>query len=546
LYRRSSGEWSDSTELISLDFAYEGRPAACMDAEETIWFFYHTLRKGKWDIWYKKLFTYDIDLGFQSELDNRTISNDLKQVLSNDLKQAFEDDKFSLSLSTTVEIKDSIWLITDADNKKTFTIRQELGKLIVQIWTPSKPLTNRSLIDKHPTVVFQNNALKIFWGVYDEKDQKWHIDYRSGTGGEWSEIDSSEPFADTTNERKKPCAVVDIENGLWLFWLEKVDHGWQLKYNRYNGTNWELDPTTFPLDTSEDPKVESDPFVLFHPTDTNQKIWVFWARKETTDTSKSLVIAYRVKQGIDPSASDWSEIRTLPKVPPDANYNDHEPAAIVKADGNIELWWSSNKDGSWSIWQNTLDITTLTWETRERITMNPYSQRNSLPLLINGGTLLIYRSNRSLSYSSKVYSATKTVDFRYAGSTTVDTRNSNKIALKNKFGDFLNYSYDAARTNDDWYARDTIGLYLAADNMDNEELKFGVARIEKVLDEFMPITDRAVFIPRSNVHTDFIYSYDKPAIPQVQYISESIKDSINSEMEEQVLSPTDDYTDEIT
>jgi len=551
LYRRSSGEWSDSTELISLDFAYEGRPAALEDAQGTHWFFYHTLRKGKWDIWYKKLFTYDIDLGFQSELDNRTISNDLNHVLSNDLMLAFDDDTFSLSLSATVEKKDSMWLITDADIGLTFTIRQEVGKLIVQIWTPSQPLTNRGLIDKHPTGVLQDETLWIFWGVYDEMDKKWHIDYRTRTVDVWAEIDPSEPFADTTNERKKPCAVVDNENGLWLFWLEKVDYKWQLKYNRYNGTNWELDPAnSFPLDAGEDPKVESDPFVLFHPADTNQRIWIFWSRKETTGTQKIWVIAYRVKQGIDPSVSDWSEVRTLPKDPPDADYNDREPAAFVKADGNIELWWSSDKDGSWSILRNSLDINAHTWGVEEQITNNPYSQRDSLPLSINGGTFLIYRSNESISYSSKVYRATKTVDSRYAGSTTVDTRNSNKIGLRSKFEDINTYTYDAGirgkRTNDDWYARDTIGLYLATDTMDKEKLEFGISRIEKVLSEFMPITDRAVFIPRSDFHTDYIYSYGQPATPQSRFITESNRDIIISELQELMLSPIDDFTDEIT
>jgi len=552
LYRRSSGEWSESTELISLDFAYEGRPAAFEDAQGILWFFYHTLRKGKWDIWYKKLFTFDIDIGFQSELDNGIISNELKQALSNDLKRAFEDDKFLLSHSTTVEIKDSMWLITDADNGKTFTIRQEVGKLIVQIWSPSQPFTNRKLIDKHPTGVLQNETQWIFWGVYDEMDKKWHIDYRTRTAEEvWAEIDSSEPFADTTNERKKPCAVVDNENGLWLFWLEKVDYKWQLKYNRYNGTNWDLDPAnSFPLDTGEDPRVESDPIVLFHPADTNQRIWVFWVRKEITSSQKSWVIKYRVKQGIDPGASDWSEIRTLPKVPPDADYNDREPAAIVKPDGNIELLWSSDKDGSWSIWRNTLDITAHTWGAEEQITINPYSQRDSLPISINGGSLLIYRSNESISYSSKVYRATKTVDSRYAGSTTVDTRNSNKIGLRSKFEDFNTYTYDAGikgeRTNDDWYARDTIGLYLSTDTMDKEKLKFGISRIEKVLGEFMPITDRAVFIPRTDSHTDYIYSYGRPVTPQSRFITESNRDRIISELEEPILSPIDDFTDEIT
>nr|MBA3894071.1 hypothetical protein [Gemmatimonadales bacterium] len=51
--RDAAGVWTTPTEPLSLDFAYEGRPAAGHDAEGTLWLFYHTLRKGEWDIWYK-------------------------------------------------------------------------------------------------------------------------------------------------------------------------------------------------------------------------------------------------------------------------------------------------------------------------------------------------------------------------------------------------------------------------------------------------------------------------------------------------------------
>lgn len=110
--------------------------------------------------------------------------------------------------------------------------------------------------------------------------------------------------------------------------------------------------------------------------------------------------------------------------------------------------------------------------------------------------LLLYRSNESLSYTSNVYRATETVDFRYAGCTTVDTRNAARIILRGQFEDFQTYTYDTGknggRTNEDWYARDTIGLYLNPDTMDAEKITLGRSRIAQVLREFMPITDRAV------------------------------------------------------
>ena len=113
-------------------------------------------------------------------------------------------------------------------------------------------------------------------------------------------------------------------------------------------------------------------------------------------------------------------------------------------------------------------------------------------------TLLAYRSNESLAYTSGVFGATQTLDARYAGATTADTRNTAKLALRGKFDDFLTYTYDAGqsgvRTNDDRIARDTIGLYLTPDISDPAQIKAMISRLANVLADFMPITERAVFI----------------------------------------------------
>lgn len=555
--RSSAGEWSEPTEPLSLDFAYEGRPTAVRDGDGTLWLFYHTLKKGKWDIWYKTLSTFSIALRFQSDLDDGAISTDLQQ--------AFVDAGFSLSQDATIQKTNSGWLITDADNRETYTVKKEAGQLYVYGWA-SKPFTNRKRLDKHPTAVFRGEALWVFWDSYDETDPMWCINYRTQTDGEWSSIATltKDPPEAPKTERRQPWAVVDNADGLWLFWLEKVGTRWQLKYNRHDDPDWDAESASnflksansFPLDDGEDPRVESDLFALFHlhPTDATQRLWVFWARKEPTGEPNQTrwQIAYRVKQGLDPSASDWSEVHTLPKEPPNADYHDREPAALVDADGNIELFWSSNRYGSWSIWRNTLDIAANNlgclfgwiprvgrntsdiamnnWGDGEQVTNNPYSQRTPLPLSIDDGTLLIYRSNESLSYTSEVYGATETLDARYAGCTTVDTRNAGKIALRGKFEDFQTYTYDAGkngeRTNDDWYARDTIGLYLTPDTMDAEKRALGISRIKKVLGEFMPITDRVVFIPRLNLHTERVYTYGVPLTGESRFINEFYEDTL--------------------
>jgi hypothetical protein len=332
--------------------------------------------------------------------------------------------------------------------------------------------------------------------------------------------------------------------------MEKEGTGWQLKYNRHNGTAWELDPAAvFPPDTGgEDPRIEDDPFVLFNSTESARSLWVFWARKEPTGEPHQTrwAVYYRVKAGVDPNVShDWSEIRALPKDAPE--YDDREPAAFVNADGNIELFWSSNRDGSWSIWHNTLNIAAGIWDAPEQVTSNPYSQREPLAQPIDDSTLLIYRSNESLTYSSEVYRATETLDSRYAGCTTADTRNMAKIAARGQFKDFQTYTYDAGqngeRTHKNWYSRDTIGIYLTPDTEDQTLILRNQKLLESALKQFLPVQVRAVFIIEPAVYKELIYTYDFPTVEPQRVIVEQFFDRITGITPEVYPGLRDSYRD---
>lgn len=473
--RSSAGGWSQPTKPLSLDFAYEGRPAGVKDNNK-IRLFYHTYKKRQW----------------KRDKTHREVCN--------------------------------IWYKTsDSANG----------------WTPSEPLTNRLSIDKYPTTAVHGDMLWVFWSVYDEQDNKWHIEYRTNLDEEWSPI---ETFADSENEHKRPLAIADDTGGLWLFWLEKVGTRWQMKYNRHDGTNWELDP---PADFPMDGESMEDPFVLFNAADSAKPIFVFWARKEPTPEPDRMkwTIAYRFKQSLNPTTADWvATVHILPKDPTDATYHDREPAPFV-TNGNIELFWSSNRDGSWSIWRNALlDADNNTWEGDEQLTQGPYSQRDPVPLSRDDSIMLIYRSNQGIRYTSDVYRATETTDFRYSGCTTLDTRNINKISLRGKYGDFQTYTYDVKKENEDWYARDTIGLYLKNDTMDKEKIDAGVERIKNVLNEFMPITDRAVFITQQDMYIENVYLYGLPFNAEPRIIDESYKNNLINVSNEVVPGPREDIS----
>jgi len=449
--RAGTGQWEESAEPLSLDFAYEGRPAAVKDDTGNLWLFYHTLRNNKWEIW-----------------------------------------------------------------SKTLPPGEE--------WTASVPVTAADNVsyDKHPTAALQGQKLWIAWDSFNQENQTWEIKYKARLNGQWT---GTQTFDDripgSRTQRKSPQMVVDSSKGLWLFWLEKTagnGNRWQMKYTRSDSEEFVFPPAlVFPTDvqSGEEPRVEKDLFVLYHQE--QNSIWIFWARQKYSgnNSRKYWEIAYREKSVQDP-LENWGPIRTLPKKNLPASYDDCEPAAAVNGEDKIELYWASNREGGWDIWNINLENSSpIDVDTAEMLINNPYSQRAPLPVMIEGELHVIYRSNQCISYESDVYRATETTDFRYSGCTTVDIRDKRKIGLYATFDDFRTYTYDAGEdegkpTDNDWYARDTIGIYLSPGKDDQRFITRTREFIRGILERFLPIQIRAVFFINPPLTGELIYTYDFP------------------------------------
>ncbi len=489
----SEGEWVKEAEPLSLDFAYEGRASTVYDVErEILWLFYHTKRGGRWGIWYKN-----------------------------------------------------------------YNIQGE--------WTPSRPLIKGKDNKRHPAAVIQGETLCVFWDSYNKENNLWSIQGKSYSNGEWIDI----PFPDSGFKGRDPCAVVDNEGILWLFWLWKNGYEWHLRYNRYNGSSWEFGAAGIPasyehLVDSEVIKVPieagKDIFVLFNPEDTNQRFWVFWARRVPKGGSGQTrwEIAYMVKAGTGSEVSDWSEIRTLTETEPDCN--DREPAALINEDGDIELYWSSDRDRSWSIWRSTLDRETHTWTQAQKVISGFYSERSPSPAAFLSRKLLIYYSNECVKYTYSTYGATETLDNRYAGSTSFDTGNLLKKAFWRQFEDFQTYTYDligqnGKRTDKNWYARDTVGIYLTPAEEDSatvhhslEEQEFIISNrsiVEELLRKFLPAQVWPLFIIEPPVYKEHVYTYDFSENKQQRVIQEASICSMNSPVSESYSGDRDEYKDTV-
>jgi hypothetical protein len=143
----------------------------------------------------------------------------------------------------------------------------------------------------------------------------------------------------------------------------------------------------------------------------------------------------------------------------------------------------------------------------------------------------------------------------------VHTADRAKIALRGGYDDFAAYTCDVGplgrRTNDDWYARDTSGLYLVTDTLDPARVNAGVERLKGVLGdpagiaadpegapgEFVPLTDRVVFIAAADRHDDYVYTYTAPDATAPLFIAETYTDALTTVVEEPALGPGEDFSD---
>ncbi|WP_045855618.1 hypothetical protein [Teredinibacter purpureus] len=559
--RTSSGIWREQETLESIDFCYEGRACGHTDHNGIRWLFYHTLRQNRWEIWVKKTPGVALNNGLQRYFLGGVIAIALWGSLQR-LGLSITQNAILTPLSTHT------WEILDGAHKSV--IEQTIHGLFLYNCTatlteygPSEPLISTTNINKWPSVAQQGESLWLVWTRCSVTDGKahWSIGYQQRNNTLWTEpgpasTDGSDvnPFMiagifDATRPRRKATLTADDTDGLWLFWQEFDGMEWQLHYNRHNGNNWG-EAIRFPLSGGAEPRVQDDMTVLVTPSLPTPRIIVCWAQQTLSALAEAerwqVIVREKSDQLLD--ANNWSNSHALPKVG-NGDYHDREPAILLNNLNTLEIFYSSNRgDSGWSIWQTTLiDLASDSWSPQERLTDGVYQQRSPcvLPYEDDGEAIqLVYRSNRKRVYNSDVYRASETHDERYAGSTIVDSRHHQCLALHNTFEDPQRYTYDTGtngvRGDRNRIARDTVGEFLATHTLDTDEVKHEIERLRSVVREFMPVTDRVVFIPSQHMETDVVYHYSQPATDNGHYITSSFSDEWVTNESESVL-PEGDY-----
>ena len=134
------------------------------------------------------------------------------------------------------------------------------------------------------------------------------------------------------------------------------------------------------------------------------------------------------------------------------------------------------------------------------------------------------------------------MDSRYSGSTFADFRNATKLSLRGNILDIERYTYDTGKSQTNFYARDTVAVYLSPDTDDQQFILRERHLFENALQQLVPATVRLVFII-DQVYNEAIYTYDLPdAAPQV-VIGERMVDTILSEV---VPAAADSFEDAAT
>lgn len=371
--------------------------------------------------------------------------------------------------------------------------------------------------------VFQDDNGHIWLFYSSRRQNRWDVWYNMYNGEGWGTAIPL-PLTQGVEADRKPAAIyAEIENPdrkIWVFWDKKIiPELFDVSLDYMTELNDRV--------ISDALKQEFEEHGIFFSDDAKVLIEIIDLKWRIIDRQNEYAIKnevvlkvygmeqwniyYCTKENTNFDEPTWNlgEPEPLISIPANRNYDNREPAVKVDGQGNILVFWSSNGAGSWNIWCKKFNKTQNNWSDDMPATLSFYTHK--APTIIsddNGDIRLFYRSNEAVTYWSDIYPGTKTLDSRYAGSTTIDVRNSATIGKRRNFEDILHYTYDTGKTNENWYARDAVGIYLTPDSEDQKLVMQNQELVRGILNRFLPIQLRAVFIINPAIYNELIYTYD--------------------------------------
>ncbi|PID86941.1 MAG: hypothetical protein CSB13_01840 [Chloroflexi bacterium] len=457
-----------------------------------------------WEIWHKR---HD-GVGWSAP-----------QAVTRSLAQT---DTFDGHANAFIDHNSNAWIFWHSNrdgNRGIWAQQMDVAAPVVrklQLWNNSETQLHN---DEYPTVVTLSDRLLMCWAA--NKNGHWDI------WGSWSR--SSEPFDDgpdlsginqstpvnLTDYKANDCHPVLVDDDLgtiWLFWQSDRRGKTDLWQRRFDGTKWSPAER---LTTAE----------LHHTqpaatTDGAGRIWLFWC----DDRGDRVNLYVQVNEG-----GSWA----APYQVSTGQYRDEAPCAVFW-NGEIQLFWHSNRSGDWQLhsqrwkWNGTAPVAINAPQTETR---SPTADKEPFVMVDSGGDLrLFWRSQRrGREYQSR----------------TIDSGDAAMIAQLGQPQDRAHYTYDTRKSENDYYARDTIGIYLTPD-AENPDLEDRNKRlINGPLKEFIPINIRPVLFILPAVHKEYVYTYDFPEAEPRRVIGETYSRSTTGVTEEIYAGVSDNYSDRI-
>lgn len=274
--------------------------------------------------------------------------------------------------------------------------------------------------------------------------------------------------------------------------------------------------------------------------DKNNTLWLFYCEDYHSEEGVSCRLRCRTFDG-----RAWTEKE-------DAGTNgpcDESPAAVVRGDSIWLFWHTRDAKGHWQIRSKTFNGTK--WAKSVQVADHPAADKEPAALVDSNGRVRVFWRSQRRGY------------FRISGqaqgseyplqSCTVDTRNADMLEhvhlQKEAFKNRVHYTYDtrvhdAGRTginNGAWCARDTVGVYLTPDILDAELIVQGQELVRGLIQRFLPLQTRILFVIEPPVVLEKVYTYDFPGDEPQAFIGEQYVDIL--ERVEQYDGPGEDYVD---
>lgn len=377
-----------------------------------------------------------------------------------------------------------------------------------------------------PAVVAVDERLWLFCesGLPGKREIRWVADLAPDGDASYPARNLSPYPGDHTN----PAAVV-FGDQVWVFWQSGRRDSTDIWARVYAGDQWGPPQRV----TAPGLRHWSPAAVVY-----NDVLWLFYCEDYPGAQGMGSRLCCRTYDG-----RAWIEgAEPVTKGP-----YDESPAPVVWENKIWLFFHSRNTRGQWQLRRKTFDG--REWDQRYPVNEHPAADKEPAALVDAGGHLrLFWRSQRRGYFREPSEEQGRGYPFL---SCTVDTRNAEMLShvklKKEAFANRVHYTYDTRRpgaggnNNDAWCARDTVGVYLTPDTLDEELITRGRELAEGLIRRFLPVQTRIVFIIEPPVVLEKVYTYDFPDDKPERVIEEQYEDVL--ERDEQYDGPAEGYTD---